>query len=642
MRHKKNVKFKNNSIGDPKPMPNKSINLDNYDKPIWFDLNLSKLINLPESGEHTNYISLENNIGLGNIGYNNQFVKHFSFTDKSECILVNTSLINTNISDIEKIKQTHNKSVLKLQDKLIDEQDKLETKIKTLTTKLNKNISKLGKVTICKKYYIYPDIKQVNKLHEWFDECRKIYDYCIKKYNENNNFFDKGYMSAKISIFEELYGNENKPVPYDILTDEIRIFCSNLKSCQTNLANSNIKSFEMKSKKNHFGQCIFIPKTAMTQKGLYFNHLGKMSGFEKIQLNEVVNDCRLIYNKLHNSYTLLVPINKDKIIIPNRKKIVAVDPGGRIFMAYFSPDDFGFLGYEYRQLFLSELEKIAKLQRILKRGYNNHGKKIRNKKSIIRRINMIYERMKNLRDELHHKIALFLCENYDTILIPNFETQRMLSSDLNYRKGQKYVERIYDEEGKEAGKEALREYKKRRRLNKKDKFVLNMLSHYRFRQHLTNKACEYGCKIEVVTEEYTSQTCTNCGHKSTQYNYREKTCENCNYTIDRDINGSRNILIKNISSYIPEEKIDQEDHNLKSHCKNDKCFFVEEKGYDNDDFEEDLIENIKEVKNVKRTGIRNKVKKEIVNERKIRVRKYEVERPLGMNGPHDVEKPYRR
>ena len=73
-----------------------------------------------------------------------------------------------------------------------------------------------------------------------------------------------------------------------------------------------------------------------------------------------------------------------------------------------------------------------------------------------------------------------------------------------------------------------------------------MLSHYKFRQHLINKGNEYGCKVVVVTEEYTSKTCTNCGAVSEYYRKRMKKCPKCNYEIDRDVNGSRNILLKNM------------------------------------------------------------------------------------------------
>jgi putative transposase len=106
--------------------------------------------------------------------------------------------------------------------------------------------------------------------------------------------------------------------------------------------------------------------------------------------------------------------------------------------------------------------------------------------------------------------------------------------------------KIKEEEGEAAAKEAVRSIYKKRRLNGRVKFTLNMLSHYKFRQHLINKSNEYGCKVIIVTEEYTSKACTRCGIKSDKYKKRRKKCESCGYKIDRDINGSRNILIKNL------------------------------------------------------------------------------------------------
>ena len=53
-----------------------------------------------------------------------------------------------------------------------------------------------------------------------------------------------------------------------------------------------------------------------------------------------------------------------------------------------------------------------------------------------------------------------------------------------------------------------------------------------------------------VTEEYTSKTCTKCGKISDKCRNRLKECENCGYKINRDINGARNILIKNIKQII--------------------------------------------------------------------------------------------
>ena len=79
------------------------------------------------------------------------------------------------------------------------------------------------------------------------------------------------------------------------------------------------------------------------------------------------------------------------------------------------------------------------------------------------------------------------------------------------------------------------------------KQVLNSQKHYGFKMFIKSKAEEYGTHVYDVKEDYTSQTCTKCGMLSKKYDKnRMKECENrrCKYKIDRDINGSRNILLK--------------------------------------------------------------------------------------------------
>lgn len=81
--------------------------------------------------------------------------------------------------------------------------------------------------------------------------------------------------------------------------------------------------------------------------------------------------------------------------------------------------------------------------------------------------------------------------------------------------------------------------------------MLGQLSHYKFRQHLQNKCSEYGCNLFVKSEEYSSKCCGNCGYLSSNYsNDRIKCCPKCFHKIDRDINGARNIFLKNIEEII--------------------------------------------------------------------------------------------
>ena len=78
------------------------------------------------------------------------------------------------------------------------------------------------------------------------------------------------------------------------------------------------------------------------------------------------------------------------------------------------------------------------------------------------------------------------------------------------------------------------------------KTVSEMLSlgHFEFRQRCINKL---GDRIKLVTEEYTSKTCANCGNINYDLGSSEIfNClnEKCNISIDRDVNGARNIFLK--------------------------------------------------------------------------------------------------
>jgi putative transposase len=93
----------------------------------------------------------------------------------------------------------------------------------------------------------------------------------------------------------------------------------------------------------------------------------------------------------------------------------------------------------------------------------------------------IRQKIKNLIDEIHKKFTKFLVDQYHTIILPKFETQKMI---------------------KRGG----------RRIGSKTARAMLTWSHYRFRQRLINKQREHPwCNVIVCDEHFTSKTCGNCG-----------------------------------------------------------------------------------------------------------------------------------
>ncbi len=460
---------------------------------------------------------------------------------------------------INKLKDKLNKAINTINENVNYDSNKKTNLIKTMTTKTNNKIKNIDKIIVCRKFRLSFNSQQKLILNNWFNKSDELFNYCVFINNEcykDKIYFPTDIKNARQLIFDSFYGNESKPIPYDILDDVINCFCSNLKSCISNIQNKHINHFEIKEKHNTKYKSILIRKKLIDNNGFYNRFLGKIKGFNKVNIDNINSDCRLTYDSILDKYYFIIPQYIQPKLINNRKPIVSLDPGEKHFMTYYSLSESGNIGSNMRIELLNRRNKISLYQRILKRNKNNKNKSIKHKKKINKKIQRQYTKIKNKVKELHNQTALYLVKNYDRILLPNFQTQNMVNSKNERNKSvKKRIKEIKDNQllSEQEKKIEYRKYTKKCKLNKKIKFCLNQLSHYKFKQHISLKAMEYGCQLINVTEEYTSQCCGRCTKLSTTYNYREKKCIYCNYRIDRDVNGSRNILIKNIDKLIKNE-----------------------------------------------------------------------------------------
>lgn len=203
---------------------------------------------------------------------------------------------------------------------------------------------------------------------------------------------------------------------------------------------------------------------------------------------------------------LIVP-QKRKIKIPENQRygIVSLDPGVRNFISFYSEMATGSIGKgDFNHIYYLCL----RLDDIISQMSKAKCKKKKNLKLAKRKLMW---RITDLIDDLHKKAAYFLVSRYDTIFLPTFETSEM-SQKL------------------------------------RSKTARNMLTfaHYRFKMFLKGKAEEYSCKIIEVSEAYTSRTCSYCGIIHPKNSKKRMICD-CGANVDRDLNGARGIMLKNIS-----------------------------------------------------------------------------------------------
>ena len=149
---------------------------------------------------------------------------------------------------------------------------------------------------------------------------------------------------------------------------------------------------------------------------------------------------------------------------------VALDPGIRSFISFYSPHCSGNIGRDTS-------EKMFKYFIVLDNLYSRIAKSrnTKKKRSLKKAAMRLRERINNLVTELHYKTATFLCKNFSTIILPTFETQKMAK-------------------------------KTARKIRSKTVRAMMGLSFYKFRQRLEWVALKKGCRVVINTEEYTSKT----------------------------------------------------------------------------------------------------------------------------------------
>ena len=300
--------------------------------------------------------------------------------------------------------------------------------------------------------------------------------------------------------------------PKEVRAGAVDDVCKAIKTGFSNLKNGNIRHFRLKFKKQtEPDKCMLVPKNYVTNIAgdiqiapLFFKehskfHMGKRTK-KKHGGIEINYDTRIVRQK--KTYWIIIPVPQSKSEKRKPDSYCGIDPGVRTFMTVFG--DKGVTEYKHRAEALRELDrKIRSLQ------YSRIGRKNRIRK---KKIEKVEYRKANLVNELHWKTINNLTKNNNFIFYGNINSHSIVKN----------------------GKNPI--------LNRD----VNNLKFYQFKTRLLFKAQERGCKVHLVHEAYTSKTCSFCGCLTNVGDSKIYTCRECKQVVDRDINASKNILMKGI------------------------------------------------------------------------------------------------
>lgn len=181
--------------------------------------------------------------------------------------------------------------------------------------------------------------------------------------------------------------------------------------------------------------------------------------------------------------------------------------GERTFGTLYDPDGtIAFLGTDANKRVKQRLRVVWKLRNGLKTKHS--ASKKRRVKKAVRRASA---KLKNLIKDMHHRLANWLVQNYDVVLI---------------------------------GKLGIGVMKAKRN----GKRVLQALSHYSIRSTLLQKASVNQTSVRVVSEAYTTKQCNQCGYMNWTIGSSEVfSCKNCKVICHRDVHSGRGIFIRSMS-----------------------------------------------------------------------------------------------
>ena len=366
-----------------------------------------------------------------------------------------------------------------------------------------------------RKIRLYPDAGQRAELRRWFGAARYAYNQTVELLSSED-----ALKAVKREVRNHILPTLppwHRSAPREVLVGAVFDACravSATKKRNAELArdksrgsrqDENFARVRFRSRKNP-RQTFTVQANCVSDLGIYRSKIGDMRMAEKLPIPENRNICRLSLR--YGQYYMSVPY--DEKLPPEREnqaRVVALDPGVRSFLTWYSADSVGKIG---EGAFFRIQRLCERLDDLLSRTAKSPSRRRRNMR---RATNKMRLRIENLVQELHRQAARFLVNNFDVILLPTFETSEM-------------VERS------------------RRRIRSKTVRNLLTLAHYRFKLFIRYKAAETGAIVLDVNEAYTTKTVSWTGEVLENLGGASVVVAQDGERMDRDYNGARGIYLR--------------------------------------------------------------------------------------------------
>ena len=298
----------------------------------------------------------------------------------------------------------------------------------------------------------------------------------------------------------------SEQTPYQIRSVAMRDACKAVSAAKRKFkATGEFQEVSFRSRKNPVQSC-YIPKSAFRAGGIYPTlSRGEIKMVEEVPKEH--GDLRLVCER--GRWFLVVPSQQKRCVAEIQGRVVALDPGVRSFQTFYAESCCGKLGdgdFGQIQRLCAHMDDLISRRKL---------ETLRFKKRNLRRaiLNM-QNRLRNLVDELHHKVAAFLVKSFEVIVLPTFETSGMVQRGA-------------------------------RKLRAKSVRSMLTFAHYRFKLFLKHKAFEFGKIVLDQNEAWTSKTVSWTGEINARLGGAKIVRSAATgLSMDRDYNGARGIFLR--------------------------------------------------------------------------------------------------
>jgi putative transposase len=348
------------------------------------------------------------------------------------------------------------------------------------------------------KFRIYPNQEQVRILDIWLNECRFIYNDCL---NDRTNAYERtgksvtyNQQSSQLKYLDLNCYKTSAQKTLDLLDKAFQNFFRRVKQ-------SKIPGYPRFKGENRF-KSIYIPNNGFKNLDGNKIQIGKSIGIMKMDKHRnIIGKVKTIQikksgdNKWYIIFACEISVEK-KVEINNA---VGIDLGLTTLATLSDGTEFENIRAEKK--YQAKIRKEQKrLVRKVSKSNNYNKQKIK--------LNKVYTKITNTRNDYLHKVSRLLVDKYDLIVFEDLNIKNMV--DNNY-----LAKSIHDASW-------------------------NKLVNY-----TTYKAEETGKIVKLVNPKFTTMECSNCGNiKQMKLDQRQYICPKCGLNIKRDLNAAINILMR--------------------------------------------------------------------------------------------------